>query len=43
VFEQLLGLPAHPLLLHATVVFVPLLALGTIAYAVVPRLRRRVR
>lgn len=42
-FEQLLGLPAHPLLLHATVVFVPLLALGTIAYAVVPRLRRRIR
>ena len=42
-FEQILGLPAHPLLLHATVVFVPLLALGAIAYAVVPRLRGRIR
>jgi hypothetical protein len=42
-FETVLGLPAHPLLLHATVVFVPLLALGAIAYAVVPHLRRRIR
>ena len=41
-FEQILGLPAHPLLLHATVVFVPLLAIGSIIYAIVPGLRRRI-
>ncbi len=42
-FEQVLGIPAHPLLLHAAVVFIPLLALGAIAYAVVPALRARIR
>jgi hypothetical protein len=43
VFEQIMGLPLHPLLVHAAVVFVPLLALGAIAYAAVPRLRQRIR
>jgi uncharacterized membrane protein YbaN (DUF454 family) len=43
VFESVLGLPAHPLMVHAAVVLVPLLALGAIAYAVVPRLRTRIR
>lgn len=39
-FEQIGGLPLHPLLIHAAVVFVPLLAIGAVVYAVVPRLRR---
>lgn len=42
-FETVLGLPAHPLLVHATVVFVPLLALGAAIYAVAPFLRARIR
>lgn len=41
-FEEVAGIPAHPLLVHAAVVFVPLLAIGAIVYAVVPRLRDRV-
>jgi preprotein translocase subunit SecG len=40
VFEEIGGLPLHPLLIHAAVVFVPLLAIGSVAYAVVPGLRR---
>jgi glucan phosphoethanolaminetransferase (alkaline phosphatase superfamily) len=40
VFEEIGGLPLHPLLIHATVVFVPLLAIGSVVYAVVPGLRR---
>jgi uncharacterized membrane protein YgcG len=40
VFEEIGGLPLHPLLIHAAVVFVPLLAIGAVAYAVVPGLRR---
>jgi hypothetical protein len=43
VFEQIAGIPAHPLLLHATVVFVPLLAFGSVLYALFPRLRYRLR
>lgn len=39
-FEELLGLPAHPLLIHAAVVFVPLLIAASAAYAVVPFVRR---
>src|SRR3954470_22260526 len=35
------GLPVHALVLHAAVVFVPLLAVGAIVYAVVPRWRSR--
>jgi hypothetical protein len=42
VFDQIGGLPVHVLVLHAAVVFVPLLALGAIVYAVVPRWRRRI-
>ncbi|MEU8815725.1 DUF2231 domain-containing protein [Actinoplanes sp. NPDC048796] len=38
-FDQINGLPVHALVLHAAVVFVPLLALGAIAYALVPRWR----
>ena len=42
-FDRVLGLPAHPLMVHAAVVLVPLLALGGIAYAVAPMLRRHFR
>lgn len=38
-FEEILGLPLHPLAVHAAVVLVPLLALASLAYALVPRLR----
>lgn len=42
VFETFLGIPLHPLMLHTAVVFVPLLVLATLAYALVPKLRPRV-
>jgi len=38
--DKLLGLPAHPLLVHAAVVFGPLLVAAVIAYALVPPVRR---
>jgi len=41
--EEIAGIPAHPLIIHAAVVFVPLLALGAIVYAVFPALRFRFR
>ncbi|WP_165947260.1 DUF2231 domain-containing protein [Micromonospora sp. 15K316] len=40
-FEQILGLPVHVLVVHAVVVFVPLLALLAVAYVALPRWRRR--
>ena len=40
-FDQFNGLPVHALVLHAAVVFIPLLALGAVVYAVVPRWRSR--
>ncbi|MFF4128062.1 DUF2231 domain-containing protein [Microbispora rosea] len=40
-FDQVLGLPAHALIVHAAVIFVPLLAALSIAYAVLPRLRHK--
>jgi hypothetical protein len=43
VFEEFGGIPMHPLLVHAAVVFVPLLALAAIAYAFVPFLRPHLR
>ncbi|HET6215203.1 MAG TPA: DUF2231 domain-containing protein [Micromonosporaceae bacterium] len=39
-FEKLLGLPAHPLLLHFAVVLVPMLVAASLAYALVPYVRR---
>ena len=39
-FEEILGIPAHPLLIHAAVVFIPLQVAAAIAYAVVPFTRR---
>jgi hypothetical protein len=40
VFEEVLGIPAHPLLVHAAVVFVPLQVLAAFVYALVPVARR---
>lgn len=42
VFEIILGLPAHPLLLHAAVVFLPLMVLAALVYALVPAVRARI-
>ena len=41
-FDQVNGLPVHALVLHAAVVFVPLLALGAIVYALVGRWRPKI-
>lgn len=41
-FDQFNGMPVHVLLVHAAVVFVPLLALSAVIYAVVPRFRSRI-
>ncbi|MFI6323141.1 hypothetical protein ACIBG8_36815 [Nonomuraea sp. NPDC050556] len=38
-FDQILGLPAHPLIIHAAVMLTPLLALLAVLYAVLPRFR----
>ena len=40
-FDTVLGLPVHILVVHAVVVLVPLAALGTVAIALVPRWRER--
>jgi len=39
--EEIFGLPAHPLFIHAPVVLMPLLLLGVLALAVRPQWRRR--
>ena len=39
--DQLLGLPAHPLLVHLPVVLLPLVALGVVALAARPAWRPR--
>lgn len=38
--ESLFGLPAHPLVVHAAVVLLPLAAMATLVCAAVPRARR---
>jgi len=38
--ENLFGLPAHPLIVHAAVVLLPLAALATLVVAALPRARR---
>lgn len=38
--EELFGLPAHPLIVHAAVVLLPLAAVATMLCAALPRLRR---
>ncbi|WP_412540416.1 DUF2231 domain-containing protein [Longispora sp. K20-0274] len=40
-FDEIMGLPAHPLLVHAAIVFVPLLALVGVIHVLVPPLRAR--
>jgi hypothetical protein len=40
-FDTILGLPVHALVVHAVVVLVPLSALGVVAISVVPRWRQR--
>ncbi|MGC5018653.1 DUF2231 domain-containing protein [Micromonospora sp. DT47] len=40
-FKEIEGLPFHPLIVHAVVVFVPLLALLATVYALAPRWRPR--
>jgi hypothetical protein len=40
VFDEFMGIPAHPLLVHAAVVFVPLLIVAAAVYALVPVVRR---
>jgi hypothetical protein len=40
-FETFLGLPLHPLVIHAAVVLVPLLIVVAFGYALVPGLRAR--
>lgn len=38
-FEEFLGIPAHPLLVHGAVIFVPLQILAIFGYALLPRYR----
>jgi hypothetical protein len=40
VFRELFGLPAHALIVHAAVVFIPLAAVAAILYAVWPGVRK---
>jgi uncharacterized membrane protein YbaN (DUF454 family) len=42
VFRELFGLPAHALIVHAAVVFIPLAALAAILYAAWPGVRRHI-
>src|SRR5437763_17032393 len=37
-----MGLPLHPLVIHAAVVLIPILVLVALCYALVPRLRDRI-
>lgn len=41
-FDELSGLPTHPLIVHAAVVFVPLLVVGAVTYALIPAVRQRI-
>lgn len=41
-FEEINGLPLHPLVVHASVVLVPLLVIISLAYALVPTWRPKV-
>jgi hypothetical protein len=41
VFDTITGLPVHALVVHATVVLVPLLAIVTVVVALRDRLRER--
>lgn len=41
-FSKILGIPAHPLLIHAVVIFIPLLIVGSIVFAAWPKVRGRI-
>ncbi|HEY7174905.1 MAG TPA: DUF2231 domain-containing protein [Micromonosporaceae bacterium] len=41
-FNTIAGIPAHPLLIHAAVVFIPLLIIGAVVYALWPGARGRI-
>jgi hypothetical protein len=43
VLEEFMGIPTHPLLVHAAVVFVPLLAILAVGYALIPFARPHIR
>jgi hypothetical protein len=38
-FDEVFGLPAHPLIVHTAVIFIPLLAVGSVVFGLVPRVR----
>ena len=40
-FDQIDGIPLHPLVVHAAVVFIPLASLGVVAMAIWPRFSRQ--
>jgi uncharacterized membrane protein len=40
--NQILGIPAHPLIIHAAVVFIPLLCVAAVVYALVPKVRGKI-
>jgi len=42
VFNTIGGIPAHPLLIHAAVIFIPLLIVGAVVYAVWPQVRGKI-
>jgi hypothetical protein len=42
VFETVFGIPAHPLIIHAAVVFIPLQIAAAIVYGLVPLVRRHI-
>jgi uncharacterized membrane protein len=42
VFSYILGIPAHPLMIHFAIVFLVLLVAGSAVYALVPPLRSRI-
>ncbi len=41
-FSTIGGIPAHPLLIHAAVIFIPLLIIGAVVFAIWPRVRGRI-
>jgi hypothetical protein len=42
VFNTIFGIPAHPLIIHVAVIFIPLLVLGAIVYAAWPPFRAKI-
>jgi len=42
VFDEIFGLPAHPLMVHAPVVLIPLTVLVAVVYGLIPPVRHRI-